>query len=118
MTGQSKITKHIEQRRYEVSTGHDPDFRHPGQAHCITYLTHRLCRGLPRCEFVMERFPESRRKAYYPMSIQEHLLRPARREVKEVDGRKGLELAKVARRDRQHFDCAIWLHKAPEMPKG
>ena len=27
-----------------------------------------------------------------------------------------LELAKVARRDGQHFDCAIWLHKAREMP--
>jgi hypothetical protein len=30
---------------------------------------------------------------------------------------KGLELAKVARRDGQHFDCATWLHKAREMPK-
>jgi len=30
---------------------------------------------------------------------------------------KGLELAKVARRDRQHFDCATWLHKARELPK-
>jgi len=25
---------------------------------------------------------------------------------------KGLELAKLARRDRQEFDCATWLHKA------
>jgi len=30
---------------------------------------------------------------------------------------KGVGLAKVARRDRQHFDCATWLHKALEMPK-
>ena len=30
---------------------------------------------------------------------------------------KGLELAKLARRDGQHFDCATWLHKAREMPK-
>jgi hypothetical protein len=30
---------------------------------------------------------------------------------------KGLELAKVARRDKQNFDCATWLHKAREMPK-
>jgi len=29
----------------------------------------------------------------------------------------GLELAKLARRDRQEFDCATWLHKAREMPK-
>ena len=30
---------------------------------------------------------------------------------------KGLELAKVARRDGQEFDCATWLHKARELPK-
>jgi hypothetical protein len=28
-----------------------------------------------------------------------------------------LELAKVARRERQQFDCATWLHKARVMPK-
>ena len=28
-----------------------------------------------------------------------------------------LELAKVARRDGQEFDCATWLHKARSMPK-
>jgi hypothetical protein len=30
---------------------------------------------------------------------------------------KGIELAKLAKRDRQHFDCATWLHKAHELPK-
>jgi hypothetical protein len=30
---------------------------------------------------------------------------------------KGLELAKVARRDGQDFDCATWLHKARALPK-
>ena len=30
---------------------------------------------------------------------------------------KGLELAKLARRDRQEFDCATWLHKARKLPK-
>jgi len=30
---------------------------------------------------------------------------------------KATELAKVARRDREQFDCATWLHKATELPK-
>jgi len=67
-------------------------------------------------EFLARRFPESRRKAYYLMSIHEHLPPQARKELKEVGWTKGLELAKIARRDRQGFDCAIWLHKAREMP--
>ncbi len=68
-------------------------------------------------EFLERRFPESRRKAYYLMSIHEHLPPQARKELKEVGWTKGLELAKVARRDGQHFDCATWLHKARELPK-
>jgi hypothetical protein len=67
-------------------------------------------------EFLERRFPGSRRKAYYLMSIHEHLPPQARKELKEVGWTKGLELAKLARRDRQHFDCAIWLHKARQMP--
>ena len=67
-------------------------------------------------EFLERRFPESRRKAYYLMSIHEHLPPQARKELKEVGWTKGVELAKIARRDRQAFDCAIWLHKAREMP--
>jgi hypothetical protein len=68
-------------------------------------------------EFLERRFPGSRRKAYYLMSIHEHLPPQARKELKEVGWTKGMELAKLARRDRQHFDCATWLHKAREMPK-
>ncbi len=30
---------------------------------------------------------------------------------------KAAELAKVARREGQEFDCATWLHKAQELPK-
>ena len=66
-------------------------------------------------EFLERRFPESRRKAYYLMSIHEHLPAEARKELKEVGWSKGVELAKLARRDRQHFESAIWLHKAREM---
>jgi hypothetical protein len=47
-------------------------------------------------EFLARRFPESRRKAYYLMSIHEHLPPQARRELKEVGWTKGLELAKIA----------------------
>jgi hypothetical protein len=68
-------------------------------------------------EFLERRFPGSRRKAYYLMSIHEHLPPQARKQLKEVGWTKGLELAKIARRDRQHFDCATWLHKARQMPK-
>src|SRR5579864_6406050 len=67
-------------------------------------------------EFLERRFPESRRKAYYLMSIHEHLPPEARKDLKAVGWTKGLELAKVARAEGQEFDCAIWLHKAREMP--
>jgi hypothetical protein len=67
-------------------------------------------------DFLERRFPESRRKAYYLMSIHEHLPPQVRKELKQVGWTKGVELAKLARRDRQDFDCAIWLHKAREMP--
>jgi hypothetical protein len=68
-------------------------------------------------EFLEKRFPESRRKAYYLMSIHEHLPPQAKKELKQVGWTKGIELAKVARSDRQEFDCATWLHKARSLPK-
>src|SRR6266581_5018965 len=67
-------------------------------------------------EFLERSFPESRRKAYYLMSIHEHLPPEARRELKAIGWTKGLELAKLARRDGQSFESAIWLHRAREMP--
>jgi len=68
-------------------------------------------------EFLERRFPESRRKAYYLMSIHEHLPPQAKKDLREVGWTKGLELAKVARAEGQEFDCATWLHKARQMPK-
>jgi hypothetical protein len=69
-------------------------------------------------EFLERRFPESRRKAYYLMSIHEQLPPEAKRQLKQVGWTKGLELAKLARRKNgQEFDCATWLHKARELPK-
>jgi hypothetical protein len=47
------------------------------------------------------------------MSIHEHLPPQARRQPKEVGWTKGLELAQLARRDRQHFG-ATWLHSGKQ----
>jgi len=68
-------------------------------------------------EFLERRFPESRRKAYYLMSIHEHLPRQVRQELKQVGWSKAVELVKVARSDGQQFESATWLHKAHELPK-
>jgi hypothetical protein len=68
-------------------------------------------------EFLERRFPESRRKSYYLMSIHEQLPPQVRRELKQVGWTKGLELAKLARKKGQRFESAIWMHKARVMPK-
>ena len=69
-------------------------------------------------EFLERRFPESRRKAYYLMSIHEHLTPQVRRELKQVGWTKGLELAKLARKQGEHFESATWLHRARQLPKA
>ena len=51
------------------------------------------------------------------MAIHEQLPRQTHHELKQVGWTKAAELAKVARRDGQKFDCATWLHKAQELPK-
>src|SRR6266849_10821938 len=51
------------------------------------------------------------------MAIHEHLPRIPKPELKMVGWTKATELAKVARRDGQRFDCATWLHKARDLPK-
>ena len=68
-------------------------------------------------EFLEKKFPESRRKAYYLMAIHEQLPRQTHHELRQVGWTKAADLAKVARRDGQKFDCATWLHKAQELPK-
>ena len=68
-------------------------------------------------EFLERRFPESKRKAYYLMSIHEYLPPEVKRELKLLGWSKGRELAKLARRrGGQDFDCAHWLHKAKATP--
>ena len=68
-------------------------------------------------EFLEKRFPESRRKAYYLMAIHEQLIRIPKPRLREVGWSKAIELARVARKDNQNFDCATWLHKAQSLPK-
>jgi len=68
-------------------------------------------------DFLEKRFPESRRKAYYLMSIHEHLPKQIKKDLPEIGWAKAAELVKVARSYQDSFDCATWLHKAQAMPK-
>ena len=68
-------------------------------------------------EFLEKRFADSRRKAYYLMTIHEHLTRVSKSQLREMGWTKARELAKVARKDGAEFACAPWVHKAKELPK-
>ena len=52
-------------------------------------------------DYLEKRFPDSRRKAYYLMAIHENLTQVPKHALREVGWSKAVELAKVARRDRQ-----------------
>lgn len=67
--------------------------------------------------FLETKFPDSRRKAYYLMSIHDNLRQVPTEEIESLGWSKALELAKVARSDGRRFDCATWLHKAKECTK-
>jgi hypothetical protein len=51
------------------------------------------------------------------MAIHEHLPRIPKADLRSMGWTKARELAKVARRERQGFDCAPWVHKAKELPR-
>jgi hypothetical protein len=68
-------------------------------------------------EFLTKRFPDSRRKAYYLMTIHEHLTRVPKPQLREIGWVKARELVKVARRDGPEFACAPWVHKAKALPR-
>ena len=68
-------------------------------------------------QFLEARFPGSRRKAYYFMSIHEHLPRETRKELKDIGWSKATELVKIARSEGKHFESATWLHRARSLPK-
>ena len=64
-------------------------------------------------EFLERRLPGSRRTAYYLMSIDERLPPQVRRELKQVGWSKGLELAKVARRNGEHYKRQVPVIEQP-----
>ena len=68
-------------------------------------------------DFLEKRFPDSRRKAYYLMTIHEHLTRVPKPQLQEIGWTKARELVRVARRDGPEFACAPWVHKAKQLPK-
>src|SRR5438552_13861116 len=68
-------------------------------------------------EFLERRFPESRRKAYYLMSIHEYLPPQVRKELKQVGWTKGRELAKLVRAQGQGIDCAPWGAQSSSTPQ-
>jgi hypothetical protein len=68
-------------------------------------------------EFLEKRFADSRRKAYYLMTIHEHLARVPKPQLREMGWTKARELVKVARKDGMEFVCAPWVHKATELPR-
>ena len=67
--------------------------------------------------FLEKRFPDSRRKAYYLMAIHENLTRVPKQQLREIGWTKARELAKVARREGEHFESAPWVHRAQVLPK-
>lgn len=68
-------------------------------------------------DFLEHRFPGSRRRAYYFMSIHEHMPKHVKRDLNEIGWKKAVELVKVIRRNPKDFDSAPWLTKAKTMPK-
>ena len=65
----------------------------------------------------MSRSVSFRRSQARISSILPNTHSSATKKLKEVGWPKGRELGKLARRARQHFDCATWLHRARQMPK-
>jgi hypothetical protein len=68
-------------------------------------------------EFLEKRFADSRRKAYYLMTIHEHLTRVPKPQLREMGWTKARELVKVARRDGAEFASCTWVHKAKALPR-
>jgi len=67
--------------------------------------------------YLEAKFPDGRRKAYYLMSIHDHLKQIPTPEIEDLGWAKALELAKVARHEGRGFNSAAWLDKAKQSSK-
>jgi hypothetical protein len=68
-------------------------------------------------EFLEKRFADSRRKAYYLMTIYEHLTKVSKTQLQEIGWTKARELVKLARREGDKFASCTWVHKAKQLPR-
>src|ERR1039458_370016 len=55
---------------------------------------------------------------YYLTSIHLHLPPQVRRDLKQLEWTKSVELANLAHHQGQHLKSATWLHKVRQMPKA
>lgn len=67
--------------------------------------------------YLEAKFPASRRKAYYLMSIHDHLRQIPAPEIEALGWAKAMELAKVARSEGRGFDSSGWLRTARQSSK-
>jgi hypothetical protein len=68
-------------------------------------------------QFLEKRFPDSRRKAYYLMSIHEQLPPKIRPQLAKIGWSKAIELVKIARHEKDRFDSAAWMRSAETLSK-
>ena len=67
--------------------------------------------------FLEKRFPGSRRKAYYWMSLFERMPKKTHPHLAEIGWSKSIELTRLVRKQGDRFESATWLHRARQMPK-
>ena len=69
-------------------------------------------------DFLEKRFPESRRKAYYLMSIHEHLPPQVRKQLKDVGWAKGTRVGKTGQAGRAALRLCNLVAQSPADAEG
>ncbi len=67
--------------------------------------------------FLEKRFPGSRRKAYYFMSLFERMPKKTHPQLAEIGWSKAIELTRLVRKQGDRFESSTWMHRARELPK-